>query len=253
MVLKNILKQMVRSVGFEVSKLQRSEESVVAARDLSDADARIIEAVAPYTMTSVERLLALMDAVRYVSRNGVPGDVAECGVWKGGSMMAAALTFLEEGDTDRGIYLYDTFEGMSEPGEHDVSFDDVPASRQLAETERNTGVWCYSSLDEVKANVVSTGYPSDRLSFIKGKIEDTVPGILPESLSILRLDTDWYESTRHELEHLFPLLSPGGIMIIDDYGHWKGARKAVDEFLRGAGKGHYLHRIDFTGRLLVKR
>lgn len=253
MVLKNILKQMVRSVGFEVSKLQRSEESVVAARDLSDADARIIEAVAPYTMTSVERLLALMDAVRYVSRNGVPGDVAECGVWKGGSMMAAALTFLEEGDTDRGIYLYDTFEGMSEPGEHDVSFDDVPASRQLAETERNTGVWCYSSLDEVKANVVSTGYPSDRLSFIKGKIEDTVPGILPESLSILRLDTDWYESTRHELEHLFPLLSPGGIMIIDDYGHWKGARKAVDEFLLGAGKGHYLHRIDFTGRLLVKR
>ena len=196
--------------------------------------------------------MTLINAVRFVVRNKIDGAIAECGVWKGGSMIAAAMTLLDEGDTTRDLFLYDTFEGMSEPTELDRSYDGRSAEAQLADTPKGEGVWCYSSLDEVKANLAITDYPAERIHYIAGKIEDTVPANNPPALAILRLDTDWYESTRHELEHLFPLLVDGGFLIIDDYGHWEGARKAVDEFLAACPKKYFLHRIDNTGRLLVK-
>ena len=105
----------------------------------------------------------------------------------------------------------------------------------------------------MQANIRSTGYPEQRVHFIKGPVEQTIPVHPPvPAIALLRLDTDWYESTKHELEHLFPLLVRGGIMILDDYGHWQGARQAVDEYLERLPHSYYLHRIDYTGRLLVK-
>jgi hypothetical protein len=89
--------------------------------------------------------------------------------------------------------------------------------------------------------------------FIKGKVEETIPGTLPKEISLLRLDTDWYESTLHNLVHLYPLLRKGGILILDDYGHWQGARKATDEYFARENIIPFLSRIDYTGRLYVKQ
>jgi len=208
--------------------------------------------VKPFTLTSVERIAALLNAVNYVVTNHIPGDIAECGVWRGGSMMAVALALLSRGETSRALYLYDTYEGMSEPTQHDRSHDGVSAADQLARTPRGTGDWCYASLEDVRSNLLATGYPKDKIHLVKGKVEETIPGTLPEHLSLLRLDTDWYESTKHELTHLFPLLDPKGVLILDDYGHWLGAKKAVDEYFREHPASVFLHRIDSTGRILVR-
>ena len=105
----------------------------------------------------------------------------------------------------------------------------------------------------VKKNMASTDYPEENIIYIKGKIEETLPGYIPRKISILRLDTDWYESTKHELEHLYPILSPGGVLIIDDYGHFAGARKAVDEYFSGLEKPPYMPRIDYSGRIIIKK
>ncbi|HZZ88745.1 MAG TPA: TylF/MycF/NovP-related O-methyltransferase [Caulobacteraceae bacterium] len=227
----------------------------VFRRRFPDVEPRIREIYArakPFTMTSPERVIALCDAVRYVVSAGVEGAIVECGVWRGGSSMAAALMLAELGETGRDLYLFDTFEGMSEPGEEDRRARDATgAAALLASSGRDAKVWAYSPLDEVRANLASTGYPAERVRFVQGKVEDTIPEHAPDRIALLRLDTDWYESTRHELEHLYPRLVPGGVLIIDDYGAWEGARRAVDEFV-AAGAKLLLNRIDETGRIGVR-
>lgn len=228
----------------------------VIRRRFPDVDPIVLDIFArvrPFTMTSPDRVFALCEAVRYVERAGVKGAIVECGVWRGGSSMAAALMLKALGAEARDLCLFDTFEGMSEPTALDRRARDTAAAGRLLETSRrDEKIWCYSPLEEVRANLASTGYPPDRVSFVQGKVEETLPGAAPERIAILRLDTDWYESTRHELEHLFPRLSPGGVLIIDDYGAWEGARRAVDEFIANSGAAILLNRIDETGRIGVK-
>jgi hypothetical protein len=226
----------------------------------SPEDRRIIERAAPYTLTGVQRLQALIDAVRYCVRRDVPGAFAECGVWRGGSVLAMILTLQELGVQDRDIHLYDTFEGMTEPTEHDVSPIDPPALQTWEEARRREArPWSeyfepdLFNEDSVRDTLQATGYPGERLHFVRGPVEETLPGRAPERLALLRLDTDWYESTRHELEHLYPRLSPGGVLIVDDYGHWEGCRRAVDEYFGTAAPPVLLHRIDYTGRIAVKQ
>lgn len=219
--------------------------------DYDDAVKATIRAVKPYTMTSPEKLNALIHSVRYVVRNGIPGDIVECGVWRGGSMLAAARTLTEAGDTSRQLHLYDTFEGMSEPSEHDRRHDGRSAAEMLAASPRSAGVWAYASLEDVQETMGQTDYPADRIHYHRGKVEDTIPGHVPDRISILRLDTDWYESTRHELVHLWPRLVPGGVLLLDDYGWWEGARRAVDEWLEESGVPLLLLRMD-EGRVAVK-
>ena len=166
--------------------------------------------------------------------------------------MAAALALLTDGDIARDLYLYDTFEGMTEPTETDRSFDGMSAADQLQSTTPGNGVWCYAGLEEVQANFATTGYPAEKVRFVRGRVEDTIPGVVPDSIALLRLDTDWYESTRHELIHLYPRLVPGGVLIIDDYGHWQGAKRATDEYFASAGTPVFFHRLDYTGRIAVK-
>jgi hypothetical protein len=204
-------------------------------------------------MTSPERLVSLIQAVRYVSAAGIPGSIVECGVWRGGSMMAAALALLDASDTQRDLYLFDTFEGMSAPTAADVSIDGKTASA-LLEAPRSTAAdspWCYATLPDVQAALSSTDYPAERVHFVRGRVEDTLPEGAPASIALLRLDTDWYESTRHELEHLYPRLAPAGL-VIDDYGHWDGCRKAVDEYFSTRNIRLLLNRVDYTGRIAIK-
>jgi predicted O-methyltransferase YrrM len=108
-------------------------------------------------------------------------------------------------------------------------------------------------VEDVQRNLGRTGYDPSRLHFIKGKVEETLPGQAPdEPIALLRLDTDWYSSTKHELVHLFPRLVPGGVLILDDYGWWKGSRQAYDEYAKENGVRLLLNRIDNAGRLAIK-
>jgi O-methyltransferase len=210
-------------------------------------DNQIIAACSPYTKTSRERLLALISATRRICDLGVIGDIVECGVWRGGSMMAAAMVLAEAGES-RMIHLFDTFDGMPPPGAEDIDLAGSAAAGLLASQDKATGdVWSACPAEEVERNMASTGYPHCRL--VAGMVEDTVPAEAPESIAVLRLDTDWYASTKHELEHLYPRLVSGGVLIIDDYGHWRGAKKAVDEYFGGSLR---FDEIDYTGRIAIK-
>ena len=208
----------------------------------------------PYTQTSVERLYSLYQSCNYVIDNNIEGDFVECGVWKGGSSMMIALTLLNRGVTDRKIYMYDTYEGMSEPSDFDVAINGEKASNTLQVENKldDESIWCYASFDEVKKNILSTGYSAENIEMVKGKVEDTLPNISPETIALLRLDTDWYESTKMELEYLYPKLSQKAPLIIDDFGHWEGAKKAVIEYFQKQSFKPIFQRIDFTGRLIIK-
>ena len=234
--MKRVLKNAFRRFGFDLVRYdptpQITDSELASLSDLSEEERKIVARVRPFTLTSVERIAALLNAVGYIAANKIPGDFAECGVWRGGSMMAVALALLAQGDTSRALFLYDTYEGMPAPTDEDKSYDGVSAAEQLKQARRGTGIWCHARLEDVRANLLSTGYQKSKIHLIKGRVEETIPANMPQHLSLLRLDTDWYESTKHELTHLFPLLDARGVLIVDDYGHWLGARKAVDEYFR---------------------
>ncbi|WP_405591668.1 TylF/MycF/NovP-related O-methyltransferase [Streptomyces sp. NBC_01190] len=219
--------------------------------DYDDEARRIITEVRPYTMTSPERLNAFILAVRYVNRHRIPGAIVECGVWRGGSMQAAAQTLLSVGESDRDLYLFDTFEGMPPPTDRDLRRDGEAAADLLAKQGKDRPIWAVATLDDVQQGFRQVPYPRERVHYVQGLVEETVPAAAPEQIAILRLDTDWYASTRHELEHLYPRLASGGVLLIDDYGWWQGSREAVDEFLEKTGARLLLLRMD-EGRVAVK-
>lgn len=208
----------------------------------------------PFTMTSKERMYSTYLSVKYIIEKNISGDFVECGVWKGGSTMIVALTLLKMKVEDKDIYLYDTFEGMDKPTEVDIDYQGRPAIKKW---ERNVGKnlnnWCYAPMEEVMHNMLSTGYPKDRIHLIKGRVEDTIPhAINHEKIAFLRLDTDFYESSYHELKYLYPKLNKGGILIFDDYGFWEGQKKATDSYFHEQGIDPILFRIDYSGRFMIK-
>jgi len=251
--LRGLAKLPFRAAGLEVSRRGRELEGWRFA-DLSEDDRALVRAVKPYTMTSAEAVVALADAVRHVVARGVEGDVVECGVWRGGSMAAVARTLASLKSFERRLYLFDTFEGMPPPGALDVNFAGETAGELYAKRNGRGGGsdWCRASEEEVARVLAGCGYDGSKIHLVKGRVEETIPSRAPERIAILRLDTDWYESTLHELEHLFPRLARGGFVIIDDYGHWRGARRAADEFFAREGACVYLHRVDYTVRCGVK-
>jgi O-methyltransferase len=255
---KALIKNVLRKCGFDLIRYhgepQKDTDPMQIPSDFDPFNKRIFESVKDYTMTSPERTFALTEAVRYLVKSNIEGAFVECGVWKGGSIMAMLLTLLELNCDDREIFLYDTFAGMSEPTNSDFSYKGERASDlyQASLDSENVSKLCYATLDEVKQNVLGTGYPKEKIHFIKGKVEDTIPKTIPEKIALLRLDTDWYESTKHELQHLFPRLCAKGVLICDDYGHWEGARKAMDDYLEENNLSILLNRIDYTGRIGIK-
>lgn len=249
--MKNLAKKIIKKLGYEIHRVNTYVEF---PSHFSKTDIEIIKSVKLFTLTSIERRFALIQAVNYIIKNKIAGDIVECGVWKGGSIMAITKTLLELKSYDKELYLFDTFEGMPKPTEFDVSYKDKLAIKEFEDRkiDNNSSDWARIELDEVKKNVFSTGYNKEKFHFIKGKVEDTIPKNSPETISILRLDTDWYDSTRHELIHLFPRLVRGGVVIIDDYGFWRGAKKAVDEYFEENNILILLNRIDTTGVIGIK-
>lgn len=264
--MKGILKGLLRAVGYEIKRYQPAAARRNATKkkprrkpssypkNFGEERKQICAAVAPYTMTNVSKLGAAIDAVEYVVRSGIEGAIVECGVWKGGSSMAMAMKLMNMNAASRNLYLYDTFSGMSAPTAHDVSTNGrVAMEKYLEKKTADDGCdWARSALEEVQENMKSSGYPFEKCHFVQGKVEDTIPRVVPEKIAILRLDTDWYESTKHEMTHLFPLLAEGGVLIVDDYGHWQGSKKAVDEYIAEHQLRILLHRIDYSCRVAVK-
>jgi O-methyltransferase len=223
----------------------------VLPRHYDEEARKIIRTVRPRTMTEHQKLFALIIATRYLTDHGIPGEIVECGVWRGGSMQAVAQTLLARGVTDRQLHLFDTFEGMPEPAETDRRYDGKPAQELLERSEKTANIWAIASLEDVQAGMAETGYPGERIHFHPGLVEDTIPAGAPDRIAILRLDTDWYSSTKHELEHLYDRVPSGGVLIMDDYGWWQGARQAVDEFLEHRGERLLLLPMA-SGRIALK-
>lgn len=208
----------------------------------------LIDRYRAYSMTSLERLYDLCKSIEYIHRAGIPGSIVECGVWQGGSMMLAAAMLAMLGDYDRTLLLCDTFEGHPKPDEA----LDTNIFGENGAKEWKPG-WGAVDLDTVQTNMRRVrGADRFKTLFVVGKVEDTLPPIVSENwrAAIVRLDTDWYRSTQVELEVLWPKLSPGGILIIDDYGCQNGVRKAVDEYF--ADKPVKLNRIDYSCRTIIK-
>jgi O-methyltransferase len=264
-VMKRMLRAAIDRMGYTINRKPR--DAVVSSvaefpPDFTLQEREIWRFVEKCTMTSKERVASLVRAVQYVEHFGIPGAVVECGVWRGGSMMAVAKTLLAAGSTERELFLFDTYSGMPEPGLVDVDTSGRSgrsAAELLAELRKlpvegqnESDIVAQCALDVVRANVMSSGYAPERLHFVEGRVEETIPGCAPNQIALLRLDTDWYESTRHELIHLFPRLSSHGILIVDDYGDWQGARLAVDEYFERNGEPIFLSRIDYTGRIAVR-
>lgn len=234
-------------------------QALTVAAALDDDERSLVARCQPYTMAGAERIIATADSVAYVVEREVPGALMECGVWRGGSVVAMILTLQRLGVSDRELYLCDTFSGMTEPSELDTSPFDVPAAQTFkAAAAEGKRAWEPVFGDEafnvgqVRSLVESTGYPLERINLVVGPVEETLPAAAPKTLALLRLDTDWYASTKHEMDHLYPRLSPGGVLLIDDYGHWEGARKAVEDHFKERGSRPLLARTDYTGRLAVK-
>ena len=200
----------------------------------------------PWTMVSPDHFNLALDAVKKINEKGIPGDIVECGVWKGGMSMSMALINLRS-NMQRRFWLFDTFEGLPEP---DSEFDSKVAKHHYEDLKegKNTskilrskinrgmeeGKWNYGPIDVVKNNMLYTTYPAEKINYVEGKVEHSLYSVeLPEKIAILRLDTDWYNSTRAELEILFDRLQSGGILIVDDYCSWQGARTATDKFFEG--------------------
>ena len=223
--------------------------------ELSNQDEKLINLVANFSMTPKIRIYNLLQALRYVKQKSIKGDFVECGVWKGGNLILFK-NFIDKElkDFNRSIFAYDTFEGMSEPDENDFDLNTNMSAKNLLDNDKNksSNTWGICSLDEVKNNLSKNISNFDNIKFIKGKVEETLENLdnLPEKISILRLDTDWYKSTKKELEVLYKRVSSGGVIIIDDYGHWGGSKKAVDEFFEG--KFVWMHYVDYACRLIIK-
>jgi hypothetical protein len=245
-----IINPILKHFNLKITSVIESEYIDILDKEFLEIHHQIKE----YTMTSIPNQYATYQAVKYSIENNILGDFIECGVWRGGCSLIAAILYQKQG-IDKKVYLYDTFEGMSSPTELDTDLLENQAKNLLENQDKNTknSIWCYASIDDVKNNFKSCGITEDRFELIKGKVEDTIPKMIKTAnISVLRLDTDWYESTKHEMEFLFPLLVNKGVLIIDDYGHWQGARKAIDEYFHEKDIKPYLHRVDYTCRSMIK-
>lgn len=198
--------------------------------------------VTPYTMTTAPRINALFQSMEFIRNNGIKGDYVECGVWRGGNILGMMRYLEYHGNTEPNIWLYDTFSGMTPPENVDVDFMNNKAEDILEH------VLCMNSLEEVKQALTNSNYPSDKVKYVIGDICETLllKENVPDKIALLRLDTDWYNSTKIELEVLWDKLEVGAPCIIDDYGHWQGCRKAVDEFFGNLPQAHEFEHIDYT-------
>jgi hypothetical protein len=230
-------------------------ERVRIPAEISKSDRETIIKIKPFTMTTNERIYMLMKSVEYIIKRNIPGDFVECGVWRGGSVMAIAQTLKNLGVTDRKIWLYDTFDGMTEPSDLDFDWTGVFAKDVLVKqvkVDEKLNTHAFASINAVKKNLRTIDYDFNNFIFVVGDVQQTIIKNAPKSISLLRLDTDWYDSTLVELQQLFPLLNRDGILILDDFGQWAGSRKAATEYFDSLDTKYLMNIVDNGARLIIK-
>ncbi len=241
-MLGKLANNILKPFGLRICAIENS-------RDLDLEDElflKIYEKVRAYTMTSITDVYSLYTALNFITENKIEGDFVECGVWKGGCSMFMANYLVDKSLADRRIYLYDTFSGMTDSGSLDIDLNGKSASTD------NVITWEPASLEEVKENMSTTNYPLENIVFIEGDISKTLKDNTPNKISLLRLDTDWYESTKSELKYLYPKLTTNGVLILDDHGHWLGARKAAEEYFAKSKEQIFLSKVNYSTRLGIK-
>lgn len=210
--------------------------------ELSD----VFNRVKPFTKSTTQRLTSMADALSIIEQENIPGDVVECGVWRGGNIMLARIMA-----PNRTCWAYDTFDGMTEPDHKlDVKPDGWRAIDRWKAKADNGHKWNAVSLQEVQDHFISIGLDFQNIHFVEGPVELSLDIVSPMRISILRLDVDWYLPTKVAMKKLYPRLSGGGFLIVDDYGHWMGCRKAVDDYF-----GHFVppfHDADYSCRVFRK-
>ena len=231
--MKNIVNVILRHYGLHITKIKQPIPYYMR----HDNFEKIHDLSRPFTGTNTECLYNMFRAIQYVVKNNIKGAIMECGVSQGGMMMSAAAALSSMRIIDRELWLYDTYTGMAKPTERDKYIKGKkPVMGKWESLDRGThNAWNATPLEQVKERMESTGYPKEKMVFVKGRVEDTIPGQIPDHIAILRLDSDWYESTKHEMRHLFPRLVKGGVLIIDDYGTFQGARDVVNEYVAEHG------------------
>ena len=251
-IIKNIINKFNFKIEHKNSWYKRNEHFIA---EISDLELEILKNISYYSMSTPANHWAIIQSIKHIKENSIKGDLVECGVWRGGNLILFKK-LIDQHKLDKKIFAFDTFEGMPEPTINDYDLKDIKAQQIYDNYKTKDIKWCYSTLEEVKKNIFKF-YPDydESFKFIEGKVETTLKNSknLLDQISLLRLDTYFYESTKIELEILYPKLSSGGVLIIDDYGHWKGSRKAVDEYFELDKNFMWLHRIDYASRILIKK
>ena len=253
MTLKNRVKafiaQIISLLGYEIRPIKPEIKPV----EYQEEDNLIWETIKSETMTSFLNFWFLLKSVDYLIENNIRGSLVECGVWRGGSSMAIALRLVQHKSLEEDIYLFDTFSGMVAPSSIDIDTQTgISASDLLSNAPANSWILAKATMSVVQENMNRTHYPKTKIHYIVGDVLKTLPTTNIESIALLRLDTDWYESTLTELKYLLPHLAKGGIFIIDDYGHWDGCRRAVQEYFSTSGFKPLLFHVDYTCRAFIK-
>ena len=238
----------MKILNYEIRKVNEKKKDII---EVSKYEKKLINKCLQYSMTNFERMWSLIQSFHHVRQESLVGDFVECGVWKGGNIILLKK-LIEKFNLKKNIYGFDTFEGMVEPSFYDVNYNNKSAKKMFDEHKKKDIGFAMCSLDDVSSNI-KKNTKTDNIFLIKGKVENTLKNKkkLPKKISILRLDTDFYESTKIELEILFPRLVKGGVLIVDDYGFWKGAKKAVDEYF--CDYRQFMHYVDHSCRLLIKK
>jgi hypothetical protein len=205
-----------------------------------------------------------VEALQYILNNDIEGSIVECGVDKGHFEYIWINELIRQGK-ERDIYMYDTFKGLTKPTKYDYTTPYSPHyimnsnevfdywSKHIIDDQTNN--WCFTPLHEVQTRLSSTGYPESRLHYIVGDVLETLEQFVPEKIALLRLDTDWYESSKIELEKMYDKVVDGGIIIFDDYYHWDGQRRATDDYFRKINKNYIIKSLNNgkTGSIIKNR
>lgn len=254
--MKAFVKRLLIKAGFDVRRVQVAAVSLDESPDITEYRSAL-DLVRKNTMVPDSGLESLYDQVRYCEEAEIDGALVECGVWKGGSVGMMALANLRWGKKRRQLHLFDSFKSICEP---DARVDGERALREVRQFSPDggtTGQLCpldgfYDSMGgpgsvEEVSNLLEEkiGYPKLSTRIHIGWFQDTLPLVARDigAIALLRLDGDWYASTKICLEHLAAKVVTGGIVVIDDYGTYDGCRKAVDEYLQSFSRKPYLHRV----------
>lgn len=247
-MLKSLILHLIRRAGYTLSRPKSLEQKF---------DGEMYDIPAPFAAILKKRLVkiyrrdhAALNAVRYVIDSDTPGAIVECGVLQGRGAALLADSMMRQW---RPLWLYDVFE--NDPRRiPDADEMELHTGRNAREAwlESHKAANAQPSLDAATRAVASTGYPMEQVRFVKGLVQETLPGTMPEQISVLKLHTDYQDSIRHCLEHLFPRLSPGGVLIIEAYGRYPGTKKATDDYFRLNGIRMMLNRVDDSCRVGVK-